>query len=74
MTSVMRSNLCQFGSFITVDFMKRKTNVRLWPYIEPVMMNELKKACFICESFMLEERNTVYYIVEKSILLVAPKW
>ena len=35
--------------------MKRKTNVHLWPYIGPVVMNELKKTCVICESFMLEE-------------------
>ena len=27
MTSVMRSNLYLFGSFISVDFMRRKTNV-----------------------------------------------
>ena len=43
MTSVMRSNLYCFGSFISEDFMKRRTNVHLWPYIGPVVMNELKK-------------------------------
>ena len=42
MTSVMRSNLYRFGSFISVKFMRRKTNVHLW-HIGPVVMNELKK-------------------------------
>ena len=52
--------------------MKRKKNVHLWPYIGPVVMNDLKKTCVICESFMLEERNTAYYFVLKSIFLMAP--
>ena len=42
-TSVMRLILYQFGSFINVDFMKRKVNVHIWPYIGPVVMNDLKK-------------------------------
>ena len=32
MTSVMRSNIHYLGSFISVDFMKRKTNAHLCPY------------------------------------------
>ena len=47
--------------------MKRNINIYLWPYIGPVVMNELKKTCVICGSFMLEERNTTYYFVQKSI-------
>ena len=43
MTSVMRSYLYQFGSFIYVNFMKRKTNGHQWPYIGPAMMNDIKK-------------------------------
>ena len=37
-------------------------------------MNDLKKTCVICESVMLEERNTTYYFVLKSILLMAPNY
>ena len=55
MTSVMRSNLYCFESFVSVDFMKRKINVHLWPHIGPVVMNELKKICVVCKSFMLKE-------------------
>ena len=40
MTKVIQSNLFRFGSFISVDFTKRKTDVHLWPYIGPVAMNE----------------------------------
>ena len=54
--------------------MKRKTNVHLWPYIEPVVMNDLKKTCVICESCMSEERNTAYYFVLKSIFLMTPNY
>ena len=43
MTSVMRSRLERFSSFICLDAMKRTTNVQMWPYIAPVVMNELKK-------------------------------
>ena len=64
MFSVMRSNLYQFGSFINVDFMKRKTNVHLWPYIEPVVMNKFKNTWVICESLMFEERNTAFFCTE----------
>ena len=46
--------------------MRRKTNVHMWRYIGPVVMNKLKKACVICESFMIEERNTAYYFALKS--------
>ena len=53
MTSIMRSNLYQFGLFVSGDFMKRLTNVHLWPYIGPVVINKLKKICVICESIML---------------------
>ena len=74
MTSVMGSILYQFGSFINVDFMKRKTNIHLWPYIGPVVMNDLKKKCVIYKSIMLEERNTKYYFVLKSIFLMAPNY
>ena len=68
MTSVMRSNLYCFGSFITVDFMKRQ-NVHLWPYSGPVVMNELEKPCLVCKSFMLEEQSSAYYFV-----LMAPNY
>ena len=53
MTSVMRSNLYQFGPFININFMKRKINIHLWPYNGPVVINKRKKTCVIFESFML---------------------
>ena len=74
MTSVMKSNLYSCGCLISVDFMKRKTNVHLWPYIGPVVMNELKRICVVCKSFMLEGRLSAYYFVLESIFLMAPNF
>ena len=74
MTSVMRLNLYRFGSFISVDVMKRKTNVYLWPCISPVVITELKKICVMCKSFMLEEQSSAYDFVLKSIFLMAPNF
>ena len=72
MTSVVISKLYRFRSFISADFIKRKTNVHLWPYIGPVVMNTLKKTCVVCKSFML--RSSAYYFVLKSIFLMAPNF
>ena len=36
-------------------------------------MNELEKTC-VCESLMLEERNTAHYFILKSIFLMSPKY
>ena len=69
MTSVMRSNLYSFGSFISVNFMKRKTNVHSSPCIGPVVMNKLKKTSVVCKLFMLEECPLVCYFMLKSIFL-----
>ena len=53
--------------------MKRKTNIHLWPYIGPAVMNELEKSCVVCKSFMLEERFSAYYFVLKSTFEMTPK-
>ena len=42
--SVMRSNLIRFGSFIFPDAMNRRTNIHMWPYIGPTVMNDLKNS------------------------------
>ena len=66
MTSIIRSNLYCFRSFIN-EYLCKEKNIHLWPYIGPVVMNELKKIYVICESFVLEERNTAYYFLLESI-------
>ena len=48
--------------------------MHLRPYIGPVVVNELKKSCVVCESFMLEERSSAYHFVLKSVFLVAPNF
>ena len=65
MTSVMRSNLYCFWSSISVDFMKRKTNVHLWPYWYSSVLFHLGKN-FTCE---LEE-VLIHLILNRQINLV----
>ena len=74
MTSVMRANLIRFGSFICLDAMKRRTNVHMWPYIGPTVMNDLKKSVVCCESFVLEERHDAYAFVLSSMFDMAPQF
>ena len=72
MMDVMRSNLEIFCSFISLDAMKRTTNVQMWPYIGPTVMNELGKTTVVCESLMLEERHEAYVFVLNSMFEMAP--
>ena len=74
MTLAMRSNLHRFGSFLSLDAMRNKTNPYLWPYIGPCVVNELKKTVVICESFILEERTDAYIFVLNSMFEMAPSF
>ena len=63
MTLVVRSNLYCIESFISGDFLKRKTNVHLWPYIGHVVI--IENPCVIGEFFFLEKQSLAYYFVQK---------
>ena len=52
--------------------MKRTTNVQMWPYIGPTVMNELGKTTVVCESLMLEERHEAYVFVLNSMFEMDP--
>ena len=60
MNSTMRHNFELFGSYISVDAMKRDINVLLWPYMAVTMLNELGNVCVGCEGIMLSEREEAY--------------
>ena len=42
-TATMRDNFERFGSYISLDMMKRGINSLLWPFVSVSMYNELKK-------------------------------
>ena len=60
MTSTMRHNFELFGSYISVDAMKRDINYLLWPYMAVTMLNEMGNVCVGCEGIMLSEREEAY--------------
>ncbi|GFH55396.1 hypothetical protein CTEN210_11872 [Chaetoceros tenuissimus] len=59
-TATMRANFERYGSFISVDAMKRGINKWLWPYIAITMYNELDMVCVGCESIICTERIEAY--------------
>ena len=60
MTSTMRNNFELFGSFVSVDAMKRDLNTLLWPYVAVTMYNEMDCVCVGCEGIVLSEREEAY--------------
>ena len=68
MTGSMRDNFKRFGSFISLDAMKRATNTFLWPYFSVVMINELNKNCVASEGIIISERVDAYkFLVQSTI-------
>ena len=67
MTSVMRSNLERFRSYISLDAMKRKTNVHLRVYFGVVIKNEFSRSVVCCESLMFGETRAVCTFLIKSM-------
>ena len=45
------------SSFIALDAMKRTTNLHMWPYIGPSIINDLGQTAVVCEALMMEERH-----------------
>jgi len=60
MTGTMRDNFKRFGSFLSLDAMKRVTNTFLWPYFSVVMVNDLNKNCIGSEGIIISERTDAY--------------
>ena len=73
MTASMRSNFEYFGSYISIDAMKREINTLQWPYFAVSLQNELNKVCVACESLMISERDEAYEFLIKSTLEMCPK-
>ncbi len=52
MTSTMWRKFKLFGSYISLDVMKRALNSLQWPYIPVAMYNELRQICDGCEGIL----------------------
>ena len=63
MTATMRSNFERFGSYISLDSMKRELNTLCWPYFAISLQNELNKVCVGCEALMISERDAEYNLL-----------
>ena len=72
MNSIMRSNFIRFGSFLSIDAMKRETNYNGWSYISPVVINDVNKICVVCEALMISEDNDAYHFVISSLFQMCP--
>ena len=55
MTAMMRENFCRFGSFISLDAMKRGINTFLWHYFSVVMVNDHNSNCLATEGMIIVE-------------------
>ena len=55
MTPTMRCNFERFGSYISIDCMKRELNTMAWPYFAISLKNELNKICVGCEVLLFQK-------------------
>ena len=60
MTSTMRRNYELYGSYISLDFMKRGLNKLLWPYFAVCMYDDNMRLCLGAEGMLCGELNEMY--------------
>ena len=53
MTGTMRENFHRYGSFISLDAMKRATNTFLWHYFSTVLINDVGMNCLASEGIIV---------------------
>ena len=72
-TSTMKDNFDRFGSFLSIDKMKRGINKLLWPYMSITMYNEINCVCVACEAIIFSEREEFYNAMIQFILKKSQK-
>ncbi len=60
MTAMMRKNFELFGSYISLDFMKRTLNLLLWPYVSIAMYHSVRQICVGCKGILCWEKKPMY--------------
>ena len=68
MTPSMRENFRRFGSFISLDAMKRGINTFLWHYFSVVMVDDNNCNCLAAEGIIVSEREDAYNFIIQSTL------
>jgi hypothetical protein len=68
MTPSMRENFRHFGSFISLDAMKRGINTFLWHYFSVVMVDDNNCNCLAAEGIIVSEREDAYNFIIQSTL------
>ena len=71
MTGTMRENFHRFGSFISLDAMKRATNTFLWHYFSTVLINDVGMNCLASEGIIVSEREDAYQFLMDSTIDMA---
>ena len=61
----MRDNFNRFGTFITLDAMKRAINKLLWPYFAVAMKSDINGICIACEAIIIEGHEPAYEFLIK---------
>ena len=72
MTATMRRNFELFGSFISLDMMKRGINKLLFPYTAVTMLDESNKICIACEGIVVGELEDMYKAQAEFLRKFAP--
>ncbi len=73
MTPQMRANYELFGSYISIDAMKRQTNSLHWPYVAPVVLDKKKSVAVIAKSLVCQECLESFEFVLNAVFQMAPK-
>ena len=72
MTATMRRNFELFGSFISLDMMKRGLNKMLFPYTAVTMLDESTNICLACEGIVIGELDEMYKAQANFLMEFAP--
>jgi len=59
-TATMRRNFELYGSYLSLDMMKRGINTLLWPYSAVAMYDDNMNICIACEGILCGERLDMY--------------
>jgi len=68
-----RSNAERFGSYLSLDAMKRAINDLAWPYISITGTNELGKVCVMMESVIVDETEEAYTWLTRNLIKWTPR-
>ena len=64
MTLYMRDNYEHFGNHVSIDVMRSYIcNTNFFFYIDPVVLNEIRKINIVSEEFIITENHNAYTFI-----------